>query len=395
MKKLFVLFASTFLCFCFCGCNLLTSSDSENLEFNENAVYDSDIIDGNNDDSFIFTYLSYMEIAVTQQRKTEREYKAYIESLFNNMKKINVTDCFLQVRPFADAMYESELFPTSGYCKSANFDPLKLIIDVAHSFDIDIHGWINPYRCGNNFTFFGYGEESNEIIKTQSGTYFNPGALSVQKLIISGVKELLENYDIKGIHIDDYFYPPDVYSADKTDFDIYKKSGGKLSLSDWRKENVNALVKGIYFAVKSYGDDKIFSISPSGDIDKNMNEIYADVELWCGENGYCDIVLPQLYFGFDNESLPFEQTLSRWLKITDRSKVKIVPVLALYKSGNEDVYAGESGKMEWIDNNDIIKRQVECLRKEKINSFALYSGSYINFSETFLSKELYSLKSVL
>lgn len=392
MKRLITLFISIIFCFILCGCNLLTSTDSDNLEFNENAAYDSDILD-DNDDSFIFTYLSYMEISVNQE--SEAEYESKINALFKNMKKVCVTDCFVQVRPFADAMYSSEIFPKSKYCKKADFDVLELIIKTAQNYKINIHAWINPYRCGDNASFFGFFEDNENVITTTSGVYFNPASLSVQSLIISGVKELMDNYSLKGIHIDDYFYPGDVDTADKVSFDYYKKAGGKLSLSAWRKENVNSLVKAIYLTVKSYGDDKIFSISPSGDIDKNINEIYADVKLWSSEEGYCDIILPQLYFGFDNEKLPFKETLSSWLEFSNKSKVKIVPVLALYKAGKEDKYAGEKGKDEWIENNDIIKRQVETMRKLNIDSFALYSASYINFSETFLSEELDNLKSVL
>ncbi len=379
----------------FCGCHLLTSDDSENLEFHENAAYDSDMID-EDDDSFIFTWLSYMEIAVTQKLKEQEAYTDYIDILFDNMTKIGVTDCFVQVRPFADAFYKSAYFPVSSYAEKADFDVLEVISRVAKKYDISIHAWINPYRTQGDISFFtNRGIDKEHIIETPSGTYFNPAALPVQKLIIDGAKELLENYDIKGIHIDDYFYPPDMNSADESQYASYKENGGKLGLGQWRRENVNSLLKSLYITVKSYGKNKVFSVSPSGDADKSINQLYADVKLWCSEEGYCDIILPQLYFGFENESLPFNETLDLWAEITDRSKVKLVPALALYKSGKEDIYAGESGKNEWCENSDILKRQVESLRERKINSFGIYSASYINFSETFLSEELNNLKSML
>lgn len=394
MKRLVILFCTVILCAAFSSCNLLTSSDSGNLEFNENAAYESNMTDSG-DSSFIFTYLSYMELAVNDSNKSEKAYKKYISSLFESMKEIGVTDCFVQVRPYGDAFYASGLFPKSEYCRMADFDVLSAVISCAKAYDIDIHAWINPYRCGDNWSYFAFKKGSEELIETPSGVYFNPSSLKVQRLIIDGVKELIEGYDIKGIHIDDYFYPSDVNSADKESFDNYRKSSGKLSLSDWRRENVNSLIASLYSAVKSYNEDMIFSISPGGDIDKDINELYADVKLWCQKEGYCDLILPQLYFGFNNESLPFEKLLSEWIEIMGENKNKLIPVLALYKSGKEDIYAGEKGKSEWQENSDIIKRQYECIKKQECVGFGLYSGSYINFSEIFLSKELFNLKSVL
>ena len=106
------------------------------------------------------------------------------------------------------------------------------------------------------------------------------------------------------------------------------------------------------------------------------------------------MILPHIYFGFENSALPFEACLDRWLSITDKSKVKLIPGLALYKCGKEDIFAG-NGKTEWQNNSDIIKRQVISLREKGCQGFALYSSSYINFSETFSAKELNNLKSVL
>ena len=395
IKRLLALLLCAVTLFSFSGCHLLTSDDSENLDFHENAAYDSEMID-EDDDSFIFTWLSYMEIAVTNTLKSEDAYTAYIGTHFKNMKCIGVTDCFVQVRPFADALYNSAFFPLSTHAEKADFDVLGAIIAVAEKYDISVHAWINPYRTAGDISCFSaLGIENSDAVVTPSGTYFNPASVKVQRLILDGARELLKNYNIKGIHIDDYFYPPDMNSADEKQFELYKEKGGELSLAQWRRENVNTLLRSLYAVVKSFGEDKIFSVSPSGNIDKNINQLYADVKLWCSEEGYCDIVLPQIYFGFENESLPFIKTLSLWAEMNRGHKVKIVPALALYKAGKEDIYAGEGGRDEWINNSDMLKRQIEEVYKRNINSFALYSASYINFSETFLKDELNNLKSVI
>ena len=167
---------------------------------------------------------------------------------------------------------------------------------------------------------------------------------------------------------------------------IFPMSAGEkystvFRLSVLLKENVNSLVSAIYAKVKSFGEDKIFSISPAGNIKRNNDEIYADVKLWC-KGGYCDIILPQIYFGFENETLPFEKCLDSWLELTDSEKVSLIPALALYKRGKEDIYAGK-GKNEWLENDDVITRQIETLKSKNCQGFGLYSCSYINFSETF------------
>ena len=139
---------------------------------------------------------------------------------------------------------------------------------------------------------------------------------------------------------------------------------------------------------------KIFSISPCGNIEKNVNTLYADVELWASQKGYCDMLIPQVYFGFENESQPFCSTVDEWARLTEESEVRLVIGLALYKCGQEDIYAGKGSK-EWTENNDIISRQAEYVREKKLDGYSLYSASFVNFSESFLSKELDMLKSVI
>ena len=134
LKKYIVLLLLITALFSFCGCNVLTSNDSGNLEFHENAAYDSEITDGDNE-SFIFTWLSYIESAVTPEIKTEDAYRKYISTDFDNMKSIGVTDCFFQVRPFGDAMYKSDIFPESKYSKGATFDVLSAVCCVAEKYD--------------------------------------------------------------------------------------------------------------------------------------------------------------------------------------------------------------------------------------------------------------------
>ena len=401
MKKLVYIIILIVMLMCLIGCGLHSDEDNPTLDINENAAFDGKLDNTdkslNDEDSFIFTWMTYNELKVTDSLSKKGEYESYIEGLFTRMKEIGVTDCFVQVRPFADAVYESELFPTSIYAENAeDFDPFETVMSVAQKYKIGVHAWINPYRISSgelSEDSVYYEKYKDEIITLSSGTYFNPASLKAQNLILSGIDEILGKYNVKGIHIDDYFYPETIENEDKKQYDLYKNNGGIKSLGNWRRENVNSLVSAMYLKVKSFGEDKIFSVSPCGNIEKNYSQLYADVYSWC-RGGYCDMVLPQIYFGFDNETLPFEKCLENWLDITDTEKVKLIPGLALYKCGKEDEFAGK-GKSEWQENSDIISRQVKLLKGKGCKGFAVYSSTYINFSETFTKKELNNLKSVL
>ena len=359
-----------------------------------------------NKELFRGAWISYFELK--RNGRSEKEYESYLRGLFTNMKEVSVTDVFLHVRAFGDAAYTSALFPPASFiCEEKNelpFDVLSMALDLGKEFGMSIHAWINPYRAlkGNNTEGIPVCQmktwienETQDVVSVNGRYYFNPSSDEVKKLIADGVREILTMYpDVKGIHIDDYFYPEGCGDFDSEDYARYISEGGRLSLADYRRENVNNLVSTLYSAVKAFGEDKIFSVSPSADMEKCYNSLYADVKLWAGSDGYCDLIIPQVYFGFENESMPFIKAVDEWNEITLNSSERLVIGLALYKCGETDKYAGD-GKNEWKENSDIIKRQVEHIKDRNIHGFSLYSSSFINFSESFLSKEANNLKSVI
>ncbi|MBR5437550.1 MAG: family 10 glycosylhydrolase [Clostridia bacterium] len=362
------------------------------------------------DSFFVSSWLSYIELTVISGRNTAESYASYIDGIFDNMKAVGVTDVFVQVRPFADAFYPSDIFPTSAHVAGKQgaelpFDVFGVITQRAALKNLSVHAWINPYRVSSSGNIDSlsaenparsmYKQGSNEdVAVTEKGIYFNPSSEKVMKLIIDGARELLNKYNIRGIHIDDYFYFDDCGDFDSQQYKKYTAQGGTLSLADWRRENVSCLLSGLYTAVKSFGTDKIFSVSPGGDISRCYNENYADVYLWCREEGYCDMIVPQIYFGFENEKQPFSRCLDDWMALCRDSSVKLTAGLALYKAGKEDTYAF-SGKDEWINNSDIIARQAALVKEKNCYGIAVYSGSYIDFSEKIFADELNNLKSVV
>lgn len=354
-------------------------------------------------------WISYIEI--TDNCSSEEKLSSFMEGMLTDFERIGITDIFFHVRPFGDALYPSELFPTSSTITERqgdelSFDPLRVALDISSEYGMRLHAWINPYRASRDSDLDKLSDDNRAKIWYLEGTgdvnliggryYFNPASERVRELITEGCSELMRRYpDLAGIHIDDYFYPENCGSFDNAEYKSYRESGGDMRLPQWRRENVNILVRELYKKVKSFGEDKLFTISPNGKIDTCMNELYADVELWAAEEGYCDMLLPQIYFGFENMSQPFERCLDGWTAICTSPKVRLVPALALYKCGEEDTHAGLTGRTEWIDNSDIIKRQVQCIEEKGLSGFALYSGTYVNFSESFYKKELDNLISVL
>ena len=156
----------------------------------------------------------------------------------------------------------------------------------------------------------------------------------------------------------------------------YKEQGGMLSIGDWRRENVNVLVSSVYSLVKEYDESLLFSISPSADIEKCRNVFYGDVEKWCREEGFVDFIVPQIYYGFRNEEMPFEEVLGEWRELCEVSDTELVLGMASYKCGREDEFAG-SGKNEWKENVNILSRQYEqALKSQACQGFSLFSYSW-------------------
>ena len=321
----------------------------------------------NNDEEEIHAvFLSYIELEKYIKDKTSEESKNNIIKILNNLKDNNFNFLIVHVRPFSDAIYNSNIYPISNTVKvkdkAPSYDILKFIIDEAHKRKISVHAWINPYRISTNTdinklnslakTFF---DNKDAKIIEGKGIYYDPSSKNVNKLIISGIKELVNNYDIDGIHFDDYFYPSK--DMDLDNYEKYVIDGGTLSLEDYRYNIILDLIKDVYWTIKTIKPKVLFGISPEGNLNNNYNNHFLDVKKILSEKGYVDYIMPQIYFGFNNSNRPFVKTLNEWNSLI-KNDIKIIPALAFYKSGEFDKYAG-SGENEWINNDDIISREVE------------------------------------
>lgn len=317
---------------------------------------------------FWITYLEYMSIL---KNKSESSFAKSVGEYFDNISALGFNTVYVQVRAFGDAYYDSELFPAgeqyNGTIGSGSgFDALEIMVKAAHERGLSVHAWVNPMRLmtsaqieniSDKYQIKNWYDNKNGtyIVKSGDRWYLNPAYDEVTELIADGISEIVSGYDVDGVQIDDYFYPTAAADFDKA---AYSASGTALSLSDWRLENVNKLVKKLYKAVHSANSTAVFGISPQGSVE-NDYKAFADVRTWCSQSGYCDYILPQVYFGFENATLPYADVISEWSGMVKNSNVKLVIGLAAYKIGVTDNYAGAKGKNEWTENNDIISRQMK------------------------------------
>jgi len=331
-------------------------------------------------------WISFLEYQSILQGKTKSQFTNNIKAMFRNLAADGFNTVFVHVRSHSDAMYDSEIFPWSVYCTGTEgndpgFDPLEIMVSEAHSAGLKIEAWINPYRVKGNSNTEKIAKSSpaykwlgtGKVIVLDNGIFYNPADEEVIDLIVSGVEEIVRNYDVDGIHFDDYFYPTTAESFDKSYYNEYKAEGGSLKLAAWRRQNVNILIKNVYSAIKSIDSSCRFGISPGGNTDRNYNSLYCDVETWVTSKGYVDYICPQLYYGFNNRDCPYLDVLAEFSDMITRNNIELIVGLAAYKAGAEDTYAGENGKREWIENNDILARQIIAARnRSRYSGFALY-----------------------
>lgn len=329
-----------------------------------------------NYDNQVGMWFPYMDYAEYMQGKSEKEFRKEVRLRFEDAKNQSVNTVYVHARPCGDAYYSSSIFPR-GDCLSEEYDALEIMIEEGHSLGLSVHAWINPLRCQteeemkklpNDYIVKQWSESEKYAVNVNGRYYLNPAYDEVIQLICNDVDEIVRNYDVDGVHIDDYFYPTTDETFDKAAFE----ASGHCDLSQWRLANCNKLVHSIYESIKRIDSKVLFGISPQGNVNANYNTQYADVKEWGGSVGYCDYIVPQIYFGFENVTCPFAETLTEWARLVTADSVSLVIGLAAYKQGTEDKWAGAAGEREWIENPDVIQRQIELVNESSAVGYALY-----------------------
>lgn len=379
MKK--IIAAACAAAFCFSGCSVVGSSDG----LQRTAEYSESIAPQKCDESYVplnyrkqvGIWLPYVKFPEIMQGKNEEDFRRALAEFMEDAVADNVNTIYFHVHPMGDAYYNSKIYPKGVYL-DGDYDALDIVLDEAHKRDISVHAWINPLRLqtdeemrarSEDYIVKKWIDEGKPFVRNVNGRwYLDPAYPETVELLERTVSEILENYSVDGIHIDDYFYPTTDPDFDREAFE----ASGSSDLSEWRIANVDRFVKALYDTVKAHNESLVFGISPQGNIDADYSTQYANVRLWGGEKGWCDYIVPQIYFGFQNENSPFMPTLDEWVKLVGDSGVALIIGLAAYKLGREDKWAGAAAELEWINDPDIIKKQIEAVQRSGADGYALY-----------------------
>ncbi len=306
-------------------------------------------------------------------------------------KQNGMNAVIVQVRPSADAFYPSSLEPWSqwltgkqGRSPSPYYDPLQFMIEETHKRGMEFHAWLNPYRA--NYDVRSASIASNHITKvhpewflTYGGKkYFDPGNKEAQRHVINVVRDIVKRYNVDARHMDDYFYPYRIHNKEFPDNASYKKSGSKLSKGDWRRSNVDSIIKALNNVIKAEKPYCKFGISPFGvwrnkEADPegsntqagqtNYDDLYADILLWL-EEGWVDYVAPQLYWEIGHKLADYQELIKWW---SDHSYGRHIYI-------GHGIYRTNERNPAWKNPNEL-PNQLKILRETPNVKGSIYFSS--------------------
>ena len=261
----------------------------------------------------------------------------------NSLQKAGINAIIFQVRPEADALYASRLEPWSrfltgvqGKAPEPYWDPMQFMIDECHKRGMEFHAWINPYRTKTTLKSelapnHVYNIHPEWFVTYGDQLYFDPALPESRRHICMVVSDIVSRYDVDAIHMDDYFYPYPIKGKDFPDDASFARFGGGFSnKADWRRSNVNVLIKKLHetireikpwvkFGVSPFGIYRNESSDPLGSKTKglqNYDDLYADVLLWARE-GWIDYNIPQIYWHIGHPVADYETLVKWWARNTE------------------------------------------------------------------------------
>ena len=355
-----------------------------------------------NKKNFRAIWFSFIEWKNLNGGKSEEEWKKTIDEIIKNLENFKINNVFIHAISHSDSFYKSDLYPMSNIVskngKFVDYDPFKIFVDKLKEKGFKIHAWINPLRgmfdddykkISDSYQtkkWYNAKNRKDYYMKDKLKRYWlNPANEEVRNFTKKAVEEIINKYNnIDGVHIDDYFYPAGLSNGEMLDDDkdYFEKYGLKnLKIDNWRRENITELIKVFYETCSKH--KKIFGVSPQGNMENNLNNMFFDQKKVI-EEGYLDYIMPQIYFGFKNETMNFCDCVKKWEKlIKDNKKDKNIDLyvgLAAYKCGMQDDVYAKGGRYEWRDNKDVLKRQICYLNEiENCEGFTFFSyDSFFN-----------------
>ncbi|MBQ6001122.1 MAG: family 10 glycosylhydrolase [Clostridia bacterium] len=303
-----------------------------------------------------------------------------LRDILDTAEKAGLNAVFFQVRPTGDSYYLSGVFPwakslTGTAGKDPGWDPLAYLIEQADARGIAVHAWVNPYRLTEgsvsnptrDVSALPAGHPAREnpamaVAYDDGKLYLDPGNPDSIDLVVRGVEELVRNYNLAGIHFDDYFYPsPTVtkdgktYTAAFDDAESYARYGGSLSLADWRRSNTRRLIEEVGRAIRAIDPDCAFGVAPSG-IWRNASSdpagsdttgfesyssLYADVRSWV-KDGLIDYVCPQIYWPIGQKGSDYDVLVRWWSDVCRDTGVALYIGHAAYRVGETTAWKDTS-----------------------------------------------------
>lgn len=340
--------------------------------------------------------------------KNIEEYQAKIIEMLDICVAYNLNAIIFQVRTTNDAFYESKLNPYSRYFTGIEgekppFDVLTWIISETKKRNIQFHAWCNPYRVSLNGTLsqeeylstcddMNFAKQHPEylVLDKNGKLILNPALQEVKDFIIASMVELVENYDIDGIHFDDYFYPYSGLHKEHDDQQQFKTQ--ELDLGDFRRKNVNDVIEGVYKSIHKVNPSIRFGVSPFG-IWKNNKESeygsntapacsesyygqYADTLTWIKEK-YVDYVVPQIYWEFGHKIAPFADICDFWSNECSKYDIDLYIGHGAYRLGNDGEFSNKFeivNQLKYANQYKAIKGNVFFTYKTFINKDKSYEG---------------------
>ncbi len=285
------------------------------------------------------------ELDWPQGRYDEQGQKELFRQYLDVFESLNINAVFFQVRPLADAFYDSGIEPwsamiTSEQGRDPGYDVLQFLIDETHARGMQFHAWMNPYRIARRDSVGeAYPPLDPGIPQELTREYalcriYNPALPQVRERIALIIKDLVSRYDVDGVHFDDYFYPAlqkGEVMGDEEDYKTWRED--ESSIEEFRRHNVERMVTLAHDAVKETDPSVIFSISPSGNYDYCYNSMYFDIEDIC-RKGLIDMIIPQLYWSTAARTDYFTPRLEWFSKHT--ADVPMLIGYGIYRFGTRD-----------------------------------------------------------
>lgn len=324
----------------------------------------------------------------TQQRE--------LTTLLDAATKQRLNAVFFQVRPTADALWPSPYEPWSEYLtgvqgKNPGWNPLEFAVHEAHKRGLELHAWFNPYRVakhGNRNRLIANHPAHKHpewVLEYGGQLYYNPGIPQVRKFIQEAIMDAVRRYPVDGVHFDDYFYPYPVAGESFPDDEAYEMYGQNFTdRSDWRRANVNQLIKELKEKIASINRTVRFGVSPwaiwrndttdrRGSQTKtavqSYDDLYADTQLWVRQE-WVDYIMPQLYWPFGFQVADYAKLVPWWTQTVKGTTVDLYIGEALYKVGSEEPAA-------WQDSSELSRHLTFTNRYREVHGHVYFSAKFV------------------